>query len=236
MEPVAESNLTSDEVKSCIASSYNQIAQTYLKWANPYKKFSHNLVKEYIIPHLSSIPNSRALEVGCGAGIPTTKLLSEVPSVKITANDISPTQISLAKQNLPADKVDFAEGDMMALSFPNSSLDAVLAMYSIMHLPRDEQVTMVERISQWLTPGGLFLCSFPGDDFETGHEGDWLEKGAWMFWSSWGKDGSLKKVKETGLEIVMHKVIGDEGGGEEEEAKIEFLWIVARKPGKGEEV
>jgi hypothetical protein len=31
------------------------------------------------------------------------------------------------------------------------------------------------------------------------------------------------------LEIVLEKVIGDEGGREEKMAKVKFLWVVARK-------
>lgn len=184
MQTISESNPTPREIKSRIASSYNQIADTYLKWSAPFSRSSLDLAKDYIVPHLSNLPAPRALELGCGAGIPTTKRLSEVPGIKITANDITPRQIELAKQNLDHGKVDFVEGDMMGLSFPDSSLDAVLAMYSIIHLPREEQVTMVQRISRWLSPGGLFLCSFPGEDFETSQEGDWLEEGAWMYWSS----------------------------------------------------
>lgn len=120
----------------------------------------------------------------------------------------------------------------MGMEFLDGSFDAVLAMYCIMHLPRDEQVTMIGRIARWLKPGGLFLCSFPGEDFETTVQDDWLENGAWMYWSSWGKEGSLMKVRESGLEIILEKVIGDEGGEEEKTAKVEFLWVVARKPGK----
>lgn len=234
MEAVSESAFTSSEIKSRIASSYDQIAPKYLEWSSPYKASSHNLVKEQIIPRLSSVPSPTVLELGCGAGIPTTKLLSEVPGVKITANDISPTQIALARQSVLAEKAEFIEGDMMAMEFPDQSFDSVLSMYSIMHLPREEQVTMIRRVAKWLKPGGLFLCSFPGEDVETTVEGDWLEKGAWMYWSSWGKEGSLRKVRECGLEIVLEKVFGDEGGGEDKAAKVKFLWVVAKKGGGNE--
>jgi len=229
MEHVVKSSFDTSEIKSRIRSSYNQIAHTYLKWSAPYRDLSHSLVKQYIIPYLGSISSPTALELGCGAGIPTTKSLSEVINIKVTANDISTTQIGLAKQNLPQEKLDFVEGDMMALRFPEASFDTVLAMYSIMHLPREEQAVMIVRIASWLKPGGLFLCSFPGESSETIVEGDWLEKGAWMYWSSWGKDGSLCKVKESGLQVVMEKIIGDEGGGDENTSKPMFLWVVARK-------
>lgn len=246
-------SLTNAEIKARIAASYNQIAQKYLDWSTPHRNDSISFLQKYIIPHLNSVSDSciareqeqgsrrqgvAALELGCGAGIPTTQLLASVRNIHITANDISPKQISLARQNLASlshssSSISLMKGDMMKLSFPRSKFDAVVAMYSIFHLPRPEQTVLLSKISSWLKPEGLLLCCFPSEELEQLVEEDWLEKGVWMFWSSWGKMRSLEMVRDAGLEVIMEQVIGDEGGVDDAKgkAKPKFLWVVARKGG-----
>jgi hypothetical protein len=125
---------------------------------------------------------------------------------------------------------------MMALSFPRSNFDAVVAMYSVFHLQRPEQSILLSKISTWLKPEGLLLCCFPSEEIEQLVESNWLEKGAWMFWSSWGKRKSLGMVRDAGLEVIMEQVIGDEGSSDDNaeakgNAKPKFLWVVAKKGG-----
>jgi len=46
------------------------------------------------------------LEVGCGPGVLACMVANQHPDVKITATDISPQMLSIAKENLEADKKD----------------------------------------------------------------------------------------------------------------------------------
>jgi 2-polyprenyl-3-methyl-5-hydroxy-6-metoxy-1,4-benzoquinol methylase len=48
---------------------------------------------------------------------------------------------------------------MMALEFRPAMFDAVVAFYSLIHLPRVEQEILLQRISTWLRPGGWFLAN-----------------------------------------------------------------------------
>jgi hypothetical protein len=78
-------------------------------------------------------------------------------------------------------------------------------------------------IAGWLKPGGYFLANFAADELEKLEVDKWLdhEKG-WMFWSGWGKDGTLKMVKDAGLEVLVEEVV-------EEVGDATFLWVLARK-------
>ena len=40
--------------------------------------------------------------------------------------------------------------DMTSLNFPRGSFDAVVAFYSVIHLPRDEQRQLLKQIAEWL--------------------------------------------------------------------------------------
>ncbi|KAI1776536.1 S-adenosyl-L-methionine-dependent methyltransferase [Hypoxylon cercidicola] len=107
-------------------------------------------------------PQLRVLELGCGPGLPVTGKLLSHPTLHVTANDISTAQISLARANLlgaagntDAEKrLALVEGDMAELAFPGRSFDAVVALYSLIHLPRAEQADMIGKIARWLKPGG----------------------------------------------------------------------------------
>ena len=63
---------------------------------------------------------------------------------------------------------------MTEASFRDASFDAVVAFYSIIHVPRDEQPGLLRRVAGWLRPGGRFV-----GNFGTGNEADeYLTRGS----------------------------------------------------------
>lgn len=154
-EPIA-----SHQVKDDVKKAYDEIAGFYLDWTQP----SHETRLSYLKIVLRSFNTANdaiqksVLELGCGAGVPCTQLLASHQHVNVTANDISDTQIALARQRLPQ-SVNLIPGDMMELEFGPEQFDAVLAMYSIIHLPRDEQTVILRRVFTWLNPGGQLLAN-----------------------------------------------------------------------------
>ncbi|KAF2737054.1 methyltransferase [Polyplosphaeria fusca] len=216
-------------LKSRIETSYNALAPTYQTW-----KTSHDPLRlkytQTLLSHLSpSHPPSRALELGCGAlGPATSLLLRSHPSLHLTCNDISPTQLELAateagEQGFGA-QTTFVRGDMLGLSFAGETFDAVLGFYSLIHLPRDEQTAVVGKVGEWLKPGGVFVANFAEREVGGLVEERWLgEREGWMYWSSWGTEKSVRMVEEAGLEVLVKEVHTDEDGAG-------FVWVVARKP------
>jgi len=97
-----------------------------------------------------------------------------------------------------------------------------VAFYSIIHLPRDEQRTMIRLIRTWLSSGGYLLCNL-GATENPGAVQDWL--GAKMYWSSFGAEGNLQLLKEAGFTILKSEILVDDEDGK----SVPFLWIVAKK-------
>jgi len=216
------------DLKDRLKASYDAIAPRYNEWTAHTNSNSRLVYLEELLPHLTSsnAPVS-VLELGCGAGIPCTQKLASYSNISITANDLSSTQIALAKENLSktgGKHVSFVESDMMALDLPFQAFDAIIALYSIIHLPRDEQVLLISRIAKWLKPGGFLLANFGADGLPGCEEQHWLEEDkGWMFWSSWGVGRTVELIKEAGLEIKLQVVESDEGDAT-------FLWVVAKRP------
>jgi ubiquinone/menaquinone biosynthesis C-methylase UbiE len=216
------------ELKSRLKASYDAIARPYNEWTiHSYPKRLRYL--EQLLPHLASKDKAAVLELGCGAGIPCTQKLASYPNIYVTANDLSGTQLALARENLAAVgsedrgcRVMLVEGDMMGLQFPAGSFDAVVALYSVIHLPRDEQAELIGRITRWLKPGGWVLANFTEEELAGCVIQDWLEEGGWMFWSGWGVDRTCEIMKGFGFEILVRDVVQDVVDGS-------FLWLLARK-------
>ncbi|KAH8848481.1 hypothetical protein MCOR27_000805 [Pyricularia oryzae] len=218
------------DLKARIKQSYDVISQAYTDWTK-----DHAQVKlEFVNKLLDLVPGPDAklsvLELGAGAATPVTEhVLTTLPSARVTANDMSSSQVAAGKANLQKrgfgpDRVEWHEGDMMALQFPGGTFDATLAFYSIIHLPSDEQRVIMARVFDWLKPGSYFLANFSEKPLGGAVTEKWLdhEKG-WMYWSGLGAEETVRALKGVGFEIVVEEF------RREDEHSV-FLWIIARKP------
>jgi SAM-dependent methyltransferase len=140
----------------------------------------------------------------------------------VTGIDISRTQIELARQNVPG--ATFRQADMTTLDFPAATFDAVVAFYSLTHVPREEQGPLLERIARWLRPGGLFIASMGVDDDPGEVEHEWL--GVDMYFSHFGAKKNRRLVEQAGLAIESAEIDAEP----EDRHDARFLWIVARAP------
>jgi SAM-dependent methyltransferase len=216
-------------LKARLKESYDAIADTYAthftKEDDPVRlRYIRHLFEQF---NIGGKDVASVLELGCGSGIPATKFMLQHDKITfhVTGNDISTTQLNHARSNLAefGNRVTLVEDDMLSLDFPNSTFDAVMGFYSIIHLPRDEQTQLMRKISDWLKPGAFFLANFAVEDMATNEIDRWLDhdKG-WMFWSGWGKEASLKMVESVGMEILLKEV-------HEDVVDAAFVWVLAKK-------
>jgi SAM-dependent methyltransferase len=143
----------------------------------------------------------------------------------VTGVDISSTQLALARRNVPG--ATFLRADMTALTFEPASLDAVVAFYSLTHVPRDEQAELLGHIRSWLRPGGIFLASMGADDEPGEVEPDWL--GVDMYFSHFGAKANRRLVESAGLVVERSELAVEP----EDRHDARFLWVVARAPSDG---
>jgi SAM-dependent methyltransferase len=204
--------------KRIVADGYDAIAERYLAWSDlrPSPTRLH-----YLALALERIPpGSDVLELGCGAGIPMTVALADGRT--LTGVDISATQLEMARRNVP--NATFFHADMTTLAFEPASFDAVVAFYSLTHVPREEQTDLIGRIRRWLRPGGLFLAAMGADDEPGDVEADWL--GVDMYFSHFGARANRRLLERSGLVLELADIAVEP----EDRHDARFLWVVARAP------
>lgn len=202
-----------------VAASHNHIANRYAARASSIRKEERAWYTSILLDQLPA--GADVLELGCGAGIPTTQQLAQRFSV--TGVDISNEQITLASQNAPIAK--FICADMCQLDFPPASFDAVAAFYSITCIPREEHAALFRRIATWLCPSGLLVATMGVRSNEGDMVDDWAGLGVPMYWSHFDSGTSLGLIAGAGLGIVSTQKETER----EEGLATTFLWVVAQK-------
>lgn len=206
-----------DPRKAIVQAGYDAMAERYLAWSqtiegDPRDRFLCELTRRLR-------DGTRVLDLGCGAGVPSTKRLAE--RLEVVGVDISEEQLRRARANVPA--ATFVRSDLSALDVEEGSFDAVTAFYSISHLPREEHGALFGKVACWLRPGGLFLAALGVSD-SPGWTGEWV--GVPMFFSSYDADTNRHLLKAAGLALVLDEVVTMN----EPEGEATFLWALAQKP------
>ena len=119
------------------------------------------LVAQTCARHLR--PQSTVLDLGCGAGNFTLRVLREVGELHCHLADLSRPMLDRAEQRVRAGgaaSVQTYQSDLRALSFPEGSIDCILAGAVLHHLRDDEDWTAAfEHFHTWLKPGGRIYVS-----------------------------------------------------------------------------
>ena len=101
---------------------------------------------------------AQLLDVGCGAGNFTLKLLQSLPNLDVTLVDLSQPMLQRACQRIGAvstREIQIVQGDIRDLTFPTGQFDIILAAAVLHHLRGAEQWRAVfSKFHQALKPGG----------------------------------------------------------------------------------
>lgn len=103
------------------------------------------------------------LDIGCGAGNYTLKMLGKIPNLNCTLNDLSMPMLEKAKERVsPQTKgtVTIIQDDMRNLDLPANHFDIILAAATLHHLRDDDDwELMFAKLYKALKPGGSFWVS-----------------------------------------------------------------------------
>ncbi|MGW6935944.1 class I SAM-dependent methyltransferase [Lentzea sp. NPDC054927] len=200
-------------MKKIVEAGYDAMAERYAAWSGQIADDPRAHYLRELDRRLDD--GAKVLELGCGAGAPSTRKLAERHDV--LGIDLSQRQIELARANVPGAR--FEKADMTVLDFPDAAFDGIAAFYSILHVPLDEQPALIAKIARWLRPGGLFLASLGTGTPDVTE--NWL--GVEMFFGS-NTPAQNRELVARHLEIVVDDLVTMH-----EPDPATFHWVLARK-------
>ena len=188
--------------KEIVRKGYNIVAEKYTS-----KRFDDLTEMNFLPEFANYIPKGgKVLDLGCGAGIPFTRYLSD--RFNVTGIDISPKQIELACKNVP--NATFLCEDMTNMNFLDAEFHGVLAYYSIIHVPRNEQKSLFQDIYRILKINGVILISLHSTDDPESIYDDFFD--AKMYWSGFDAKTNIEILEKVGFHIIWTKLVDDSLG------------------------
>ena len=211
--------------KGIVEAGYDLIGDRYGK---VFEAHPSPLREEYLAFLLERLElGSSVLEIGSGDGIPVARALAA--RHRVTGVDISGSQVDRARRHVPT--ATFIKGDIMAAEFRAAIFDAAVSFYAILHIPREEHRTLLDRIHGWLRPGGWLLVNLAaGDDVGTVYPAEGGFFGVPMYFSHFTADRNEALVRSAGFDVLRadlrEQLAWQEDGSRRREV---FLWVLATR-------
>ena len=105
---------------------------------------------------------SGVLEIGCGIGTVTALISSIVKKGKITALDISPKSIEVAKKKVVnQSNIIFLAEDILTYNFENQNFDFITLFDVLEHIPMEEHGKLFQKLSTLMHSDSILLINIP---------------------------------------------------------------------------
>jgi 2-polyprenyl-3-methyl-5-hydroxy-6-metoxy-1,4-benzoquinol methylase len=170
---------------------YDEVARIFIEMR---EKSIQGIGSETVRKWAKSLePNSTVLDLGCGSGIPLTKILLEV-GLKVYAIDASPQLVREFQIHFPGTSIvcEMAEKSKMF----DRKFKGIMAWGLIFLLETDAQAILIHKVSEALDRGGKFLFTSPKQETE------WNDLLTGQKSVSLGASKYLEILKESGLELL----------------------------------
>ncbi len=106
----------------------------------------------------ASEPGMRVLEIGCGTGAVTARLVAR--GAQVTALDQNPEMLEQARSRLPEASVTWLECTASEVdSLPRAGFDAAVASLCLSEMSLQERAFVLRELAQRLRPGGLLAVA-----------------------------------------------------------------------------
>jgi SAM-dependent methyltransferase len=201
-----------EQLKADLVTVYNKQAEERNKGEMADWKA---VERAHFLSLLQSENKQTLLEIGAGHG--RDGLFFKAQGLQVTCIDLSPKMVELCQQK----GVEARVMDMVHLDFEHTSFDAVYALNSFLHLPKDKFLVALKNVCGVLHLAGLFFLGiYGGFDFAGIWEKDFYTPKRFF---SFHSDENLKRILANTFEVLYFKRI------ELEEGELSFQSAILRK-------
>lgn len=143
------SNLSTEEFYNDLADSYNDIIY---RCAPRYEEMQQTML-EYIP---SDLEPRQILDLGCGTGNLTLRVLEMFPEAQITALDLSEEILGVCRRQCGDDRTTYLQQDFGQLDLPDAGFDLVVSSIAIHHIDDTAKQVLFRNVLASLRPKGIF--------------------------------------------------------------------------------
>ncbi|MGI4871093.1 MAG: class I SAM-dependent methyltransferase [Janthinobacterium lividum] len=112
-------------------------------------------------------PVTNVLELACGTGRLTNLLLARLPaSVPLTATDLNPDMLAVARKIIPAPGVTWAVVDISAIPYADNQFDLIASQFGFMFVP--DKLKALTEMHRVLANGGKLIFNTWGNIKDNG--------------------------------------------------------------------
>lgn len=147
----------------------------------------------------------KILELGCGPGNVTKLLKIRFPEAQITAIDLAPRMIEIARENLP--EVDFRVMDVRTISSIQEKFDAIMCSFCLPFLSKADTDQLIADCAGLLLPEGVvYISTMEGDESKAGFEATSFTGAAEIYFNYHNQADLQHVFAECGFEISHLKL------------------------------
>ncbi|WP_018132662.1 malonyl-ACP O-methyltransferase BioC [Effusibacillus pohliae] len=149
--------------KQLLQKRFSQNAKTYDRYANVQKIMAQTLLElafESCRAKVESASRLHILEIGCGTGFLTSRLQQCFPNALITAVDLAPGMIEVARTRVAGDSVRFLVGDIEEMPL-TGTYDLIISNATFQWF--NQLPATVQRLFHALNRQGVLLFSTFGN-------------------------------------------------------------------------
>jgi malonyl-CoA O-methyltransferase len=142
-----------------IAARFGARAESYELHAGLQRAVADRLAR--LLPELAS---PRVLELGCGTGLLSRHLIKRYPQGSFVLTDVAPAMIAQCRRNLAPSSTQHISFEVMDAGEAggHAELDLIVSSMTLHWLA--DPVASLERLRQFLAPGGVMLYATLGTD------------------------------------------------------------------------
>jgi len=147
------------KLQANIAEEFNEFSKNYtddmVKVVPHYLK----LLGQFVLDIPAGFKPEHILDLGCGNGNITSKLLPLFPDAHYTLLDASDKMLDICKAQFGAKNKTYAESYFQDYEFKPNHFDIVVAGFSLHHCNAKDKQKIFKNIYGSLTKNGIFACS-----------------------------------------------------------------------------
>lgn len=147
--------------KSAQLQGWSSVAEGWRKWWNVIEA-SVQVVSDRLVELAQIRQGNRVLDIATGIGEPAATVARKVgPNGKVTATDLSPAMLDIARERAKDAGLDriieFQQADAESLKVPSQGYDAVVCRFGLMFLP--DPVGALKNIRESLVSNGRIAAA-----------------------------------------------------------------------------